>query len=75
VKKLNKKALIYSVLGISTVIATAFITNLLAPQNTLGEGLRFFVPLFTGIIAGAAIFLRLKDESDIDLEELGEEED
>ncbi len=74
-KELNRKALIYSVLGMSTVIASAFMTNMLAPQNAMGEGFRFFVPLFTGIIAGAAIFLRLKDESGIDLEELGEEEE
>lgn len=72
-KELNRKALIYSVLGVLGVVAVAFITNFVAPQNSLGEGLRFFMPLLTGILAGAAIFFRLKEESDIDFEELGED--
>lgn len=74
-KDLNRKALTYSVAGVFAVIAVAFLTNLLAPQNTLGEGLRFFMPLLTGIVGGAVIFFKLKDETDIDFEDIdtGEE--
>ena len=60
-KELHKKALLYSTTGVLAVIATAFTTNLLAPQNALGEGLRFSVPVLTGIIGGAIIFFRLRE--------------
>jgi len=71
-KELNKKALAYSALGMTAVIAVAFLTNLLAPQNTIGQGLRFTLPLLTGIISGGAIFLKLKRETDIDFDQLDE---
>jgi hypothetical protein len=73
-KELNRKALIYSGIGLFAVIAVSFTTNLIAPESALGEGLRFLMPLLTGIIGGAVIFFRLQDESNIDFEELGEEE-
>lgn len=73
-KDLNRKALIYSATGVFAVIVVAFLTNLVAPRNAFGEGLRFFMPLLTGIVGGAVIFFRLRDESDIDFDELGEEE-
>ncbi|MFB6180787.1 MAG: hypothetical protein ABEJ93_02830 [Candidatus Nanohalobium sp.] len=71
-KKLYKKALLYFSAGMLTVIGAGFITNLVAPQNALGEGLRFSVPLLTGVIGGAVIFFRLKDESDTGFSELEE---
>lgn len=73
-KELNRKALIYSVLGVISVLVVAFVTDFIAPQNSFGEVLRFSMPIITGIITGAAIFFRLKDESDIDFEDIAEEE-
>jgi len=71
-KELNKKALAYSALGMTAVITVAFLTNLLAPRNTIGQGLRFTLPLLAGIISGGAIFLKLKRETDIDFDQLDE---
>jgi len=73
-KDLNKKALIYSVLGVISVLIVAIGTDFLAPQNSFGEVLRFSMPIIAGMIAGAVIFFKLKDESDIDFEEIGEQE-
>jgi hypothetical protein len=73
-KDLNRKALIYSVLGVISVLAVALVTDFLAPQSSFGEVLRFSIPIIAGIISGAAIFFKLKDESDIDFKEIGEEE-
>ena len=72
-KDLNRKALVYSMLGMLSVMIAAFLTDLLAPQNQTGELLRFSIPVITGIMSGAAIFLKLKEETDIDFEELGED--
>lgn len=72
-KDLNKKALIYSILGVISVLAVAFVTDFLAPQNSFGEVLRFSIPIIAGMIAGATIFFKLKDESNIDFEEIGDE--
>lgn len=69
-KERNRKALTYSVLGMASVLVTAFLTDILAPQSPLGEGLRFSVPLLTGIIAGAIIFLRLKEDLDYKVEDV-----
>lgn len=66
----NRKALIYSALGMASVLVMAFVTDFLAPQNQLGENLRFAVPLVTGIISGSLIFLRLKQDLDYKLEDL-----
>lgn len=74
-KELNRKAFIYSALGVTAVITTAFITNLLAPQSRLGEGLRFFIPLITGVIAGLVLFLKLNGRRPEILEEIPEEEE
>ncbi|MFB6174685.1 MAG: hypothetical protein ABEJ87_01770 [Candidatus Nanohalobium sp.] len=57
-----------------SVIVVAFLPALLAPHNSTGQALRFFLPLLTGIIAGILIFFRLKDESNIDFDELGDQE-
>jgi hypothetical protein len=73
-KDLNRKALVYSVLGVVSVLVIAFGTDFLAPQNSFGEILRFSMPIIAGMIAGAAIFFKLKDESDIDFGEIGEQE-
>lgn len=69
-KDRNTKALIYSALGMASVLIMAFITDLLAPQNSFGEGLRFAVPVLTGIISGGLIFLRLREDLDYSLEDL-----
>lgn len=73
-KELNRKAFIYSATGVFTVIAVAFITNLLAPQSKIGEGLRFFLPLLTGMVMGLTIFLKLSGYNPEILEEIPEEE-
>lgn len=71
----NRKALIYSALGVTAVIAAGFLTNLLAPQSRVGEGLRFFVPLLTGVVAGLALFLKLSGYNPEVLEEVSEAEE
>jgi len=73
-KELNKKALTYSALGMTAVILVAFLTNLLAPQNQLGQGLRFTLPLLTGILSGGAIFFKLKNEADIDFDQINQDQ-
>ncbi|MFB6115533.1 MAG: hypothetical protein ABEK04_04500 [Candidatus Nanohalobium sp.] len=74
-KERNRKALVYSAAGVLAVIASAFITNLFAPHSRIGEGLRFFVPLITGVVAGVALFLKLSGYSSDILEEVPGTED
>jgi MFS superfamily sulfate permease-like transporter len=74
-REANKKALAYSAVGMASVLVMAFLTDLLAPQNQVGQGLRFAVPVLTGIVSGAVIFLRLRQELDYmpeDIEESSE---
>jgi len=73
-KKLNKKALTYTVLGSASVLAIALTTDLLAPKNGFGEALRFSMPILTGLITGAIIFYKLKQEASINFSELGKQE-
>lgn len=74
-KNTNKKALSYSVLGMVSVLLMAFLTDFLAPQNQVGENLRFAVPILTGIISGGLIFLRLREDLDYKLEDLEDSEE
>lgn len=73
-KELSKKAILYSGIGVTAVITAAFFTNLLAPQTRIGEGLRFFMPLLTGMVAGLILFTKLSGYNHEILEEIPEEE-
>ncbi|PSH00657.1 MAG: hypothetical protein BRC30_02400 [Nanohaloarchaea archaeon SW_7_46_7] len=73
-KKLNKKALTYTALGSASVLTIALTTNLLAPENSFGEALRFSTPILTGLISGALIFYKLKQEANINFNKLEEQE-
>jgi len=70
---LNRKALIYSVAGVVLVMGVALVTDFLAPENGFGETLRFSMPILAGLVSGAVIFFKLRQETDIDFSELGEE--